>query len=266
MSNSDFAEYWNKEMGQISKVDTVTFKGDLTSDIFGGKGILNKISTDVKTVRFAEGVKTISANVFKNDYPNPIGITKVILPSTLEKLDNGTFKGESQLVDVNIPENLKFIGQEVFASTGISYFKLPGTIEKLNSYALENCKKLKTIIIEEGVQRIEAFSMDGCNSINHIEIPSTVTVFGSQNKLQTKNLTYLKDLTTVTNANTCIFPENEECTIVTANEERADLYRSKGYKNVFSMESTKYGKYDVNHDGAVNTKDVKKIYEEILNQ
>ena len=52
---------------------------------------------------------------------------------------------------------------------------IPGSVENIDAYTFEGCKKLKKVIIKDGVKTIGLFAFGDCTSLTDIIIPASVT-------------------------------------------------------------------------------------------
>ena len=93
-------------------------------------------------------VKKIGASAFKNITE----IKKVILKEGLEEINSASFRGCTNLEEVEFPTTLKYVGSNVF----------------------NGCKKLKSAIIPEGMDEVPAGYIYGCETITEITVPGTV--------------------------------------------------------------------------------------------
>ncbi len=125
------------------------------------------------SVTFEEGsqLETIGANAFEGT-----GIKKIAIPESVKTIGNSAFSGCSQLGEVTFVEktcNLESIGNEAFARTDLSYFRVPESKSAngvtLGTAVFSGCKGLTTVSISKSVSSLEgAFSK--CASIEVLEI------------------------------------------------------------------------------------------------
>ncbi|MBR1831122.1 MAG: leucine-rich repeat protein [Ruminiclostridium sp.] len=136
---------------------------------------------------------------------NNKSLTKLTIGSNVEKIGGTSFYDNEMLLSVNFknPEiikcigasafngcellsdfpsilpNLETIGNSAFYGTAIKEFTVPSRVEKIEESSFESCKKLKKIIIEDGVTAIgnSVFKNTGLESII---VPDSVTEMGSK--------------------------------------------------------------------------------------
>ena len=94
-------------------------------------------------------------------------IKEVILPDSLTEIDTGLFYGYRELERVKLPENLKVIGESVFAHSTIKEIILPDSLEKIGAFAFYECHNLQEVAIPGKVTSIgnAAFSGKGLQKI-----------------------------------------------------------------------------------------------------
>lgn len=56
----------------------------------------------------------------------------------------------------------------------IEYFEVPRNIKKIEYGSFKNCDKLKNIIIDEGVEKIDTEAFLGCFNLDRVDLPSTI--------------------------------------------------------------------------------------------
>lgn len=128
--------------------------------------------------------------------------TKIILPESVTKIgDKGFYKCSrletfiapglaqigkqafaetSKLVDFDFSGPIQDIPERCFYKSGLEELVIPGHIKNISGYhAFEECKNLKTVVFEEGVESIsgeEAFYF--ATSIESVKFPSTMKTIG----------------------------------------------------------------------------------------
>ena len=123
----------------------------------------------LRSVRLNEGLKTLGGmggyatskcrgNVFEYS-----ALESIVIPSTLEVLEEYTFSGCYKLASVVFAEGsrLKKIGNHCFANTGLKAFEAPPSLRKIGNGAFFACKNLQRVVLNEG---LEAVGIDGGKS------------------------------------------------------------------------------------------------------
>lgn len=103
----------------------------------------------------------------------------VILPESLEKIDQFVFYGCSSLKEINLPEGLTEIGKAAFSQcVGLRSVIIPGSVENIGPEAFYYCSSLETVEIAQGVESIGQGAFVLCTSLQSVTIPSSVTTVG----------------------------------------------------------------------------------------
>ena len=74
------------------------------------------------------------------------------------------------------------VGNNIFpedAKDKVTDLILPQTIRKVDSHAFDGLLKLKTLILNEGLEEIGAFGIFNCSSLVQIYVPATVKAIGN---------------------------------------------------------------------------------------
>lgn len=120
-----------------------------------------------------EGVRVIENNIFAD-----FDVSKIKLPSTLEKIKESTFY-HSNIEVLEIPEGVKTIEPNAFY--GVYCLKkllIPGTVENLGYDLLESCPMLEEIILKEGIELIPEGFARHCDNLKKVIIPNSVKSIG----------------------------------------------------------------------------------------
>ena len=130
-----------------------------------------------------------------SEYIGDDNAAEVIVPATLENLpvyvvDSNVF--DKSGVKSIIFEDGIFTIHSRFSPT-LESVTLPATLDFVGYGTFENCYKLKTVIIPEGIDSIQPKAFMHCGSLTEITIPSTVrslsnNIFAFCDELETVNL------------------------------------------------------------------------------
>ena len=114
------------------------------------------------------------------------------IPSTLTHLDNEAFESCSSLTSILYSgeskegaTSLKQIGDACFRDcTSLKYVWIPETTKRANSgdwtgSSFAGCTSLKTVEIQDGVDRIGNNTFDGCTSLENINFPGSLGISGN---------------------------------------------------------------------------------------
>lgn len=117
-----------------------------------------------ETYTVPDGVKRIKRNAFLN-----CKIKKVILPESLEEIEEYAFYNAASLESVEFNEGLRVIGMSAFSGCDLRSVKLPESLKKIEEYAFEDNTELSEITIPENVSRLYS-PFGGCTSLKEITI------------------------------------------------------------------------------------------------
>eukprot|EP00980_Cylindrotheca_fusiformis_P015237 scaffold4230_cov94-Cylindrotheca_fusiformis.AAC.4 len=106
-------------------------------------------------------------------------LSTVRIPSSVVKISDSAFMNCHRLTSVDLPHGLLEMEDSCFANTGIEILKIPSTVSKIGKMAFWNCNRLRrSIELPACLEIIEDELLYGCHSLEHIEIPTTVTTVG----------------------------------------------------------------------------------------
>ena len=154
-------------------------------------------------------IKAIGANAFEDC----TSLEKIELPSSIEILSDGLFKGCEQIYSITLPSNLKtissqmlmncdhlnditigseitIIGKEAFSGCiDLEKINLPSTIETISEKCFQYCEKLQAITIPSKVSFIGDYAFSNCPALSSINVET-----GNSNYASKDNVLYTKDL------------------------------------------------------------------------
>lgn len=140
-------------------------------------------------------------------FTNYTGLTEIVLPSTLTKVDESAFENCSNLTKVTFQDgelntwNLEKIGDMAFKNTALLEIALPvsvkmiGTesfsknlkltkvtlqegLETINDMAFEDCSALSSIILPKSIKRLDGYVFRNCENLTNVVIPATIEHIG----------------------------------------------------------------------------------------
>ena len=134
-----------------------------------------------------------SNDLFKyNVYDTYVAITEYIgsankesvtVPGTLEGLpvyvvERNTFKNDCKVKSIIFEEGIHDINCGLGVIATLKSVTLPSTLETVKA-TFENCYKLETVVIPEGVEMLLYNSFKHCSSLKSVALPSTMRIIGS---------------------------------------------------------------------------------------
>ncbi|MDE7412940.1 MAG: leucine-rich repeat domain-containing protein [Muribaculaceae bacterium] len=147
------------------------------------------ISLDVNPLVIPEGVEEIGTKAFVN-CKSLTG--KVILPTTLKKINDGSFFA-TKITECNFPEGLEEIGDAAFYATRLREVILPNSCQSLSGsdhFALNY--ELEKVRFPEGLTTIPVGFVDDCIELKEFIMPNSIEVIGDRAFWQCGNLQELK--------------------------------------------------------------------------
>ena len=146
-------------------------------------------------IKMHEGINTIGSRAFyKCDR-----LLDIVIPDSVKKIEFEAFRGCDKLENIKLSENLTIVGYGVFGDCkSISKIEIPKSLKKFDgtwgrgtnlSYgAFGGCSNLKTVNFEAGSTIVCAALFMGCDGIEEIELPDTITEIGDSAFKNCKNL------------------------------------------------------------------------------
>ena len=192
-------------------LSTVTISNTVTSignNAFDGCSSLKRFNSDTDGEMFLPtSCRTIGEYAFQN---LPF-ITTIVVPDTVNRIENAAFKGCTSLANLTLP----FVGTQADASqltesnrwkrvfgfifgnsntdatSGYTkqdtyYYAIPDTIRSVTvttqrnipESAFENCNHITSITLPENATIIGSYAFNGCTSLSSFSIPASVTEIG----------------------------------------------------------------------------------------
>ena len=105
-------------------------------------------------------------------------ITSVTIPEGVTAIGKATFAECSSLKTVNLPNSLRYIGEEAFYASAVQSIIMGDNVEVIETYAFKNCFDLAEVRLSKNLKKIGACAFYDCRSIKVIEVPSSVEEIG----------------------------------------------------------------------------------------
>lgn len=126
--------------------------------------------TKLRKINFPETLKVIGHGAFKGCF----FLETVILPKTMKEMSDYAFY-EAGIKQLILPENVNFVGTEVFAGTDIETTDIPENFT-LNSAMFEKCQKLHSINLLGSHITIPERCFCNCINLTEIDITKTALI------------------------------------------------------------------------------------------
>lgn len=106
-------------------------------------------------------------------------LTKVVLPTSLEKIGAHSFDECDNLSNINIPSNVTEIGGSAFCEcTSITDIIIPDGVKKIEGKTFLGCSNLVSVNIPNSLTTIKGSAFNGCSNLSDIMIPDSITEIG----------------------------------------------------------------------------------------
>lgn len=100
------------------------------------------------------------------------------IPSNIKSIAGDAFSENNNLVSVTIPSSVSMVGGFAFANcANLEKAVLECKATSINGLFTE-CRKLKEVVLPEGLELIENYSFRYCESLKSIKLPSTIKKLG----------------------------------------------------------------------------------------
>lgn len=95
-------------------------------------------------------------------------ITSVIIPSTITRIEDGTFRDCTALTSVTLPDTMTEIGTSAFKNcSALTSIVIPDTVIQIGDSAFKNCTALTSVSLSNGIRRIGSNVFFGCSQLEY---------------------------------------------------------------------------------------------------
>lgn len=162
-------ELGNAAFKNCVRLATIQLPSSLAS--IGNEAFYN---TAIREITIPSG--TLGSNVFGNTQ-----LERVVIGSGVRSIPDGEFSsanlGGSTLTSVTFSGNLLSIGAEAFARSSITQLSIP-SVTTIGVSAFTECKKLTTVSLGDGIERISATAFKDCSQLRNMSISPTLNEIG----------------------------------------------------------------------------------------
>ncbi|HFU4085559.1 TPA: leucine-rich repeat protein, partial [Streptococcus suis] len=148
--------------------------------------------TEIGKYALRNNKTTDKDSVFGDPSSEPVkwaGLTNVILPSTLTKIDSRTFESTS-IKFIDVPNGVSEIGDGAFRfSPDLETVKLPKELKKLGGYLFEGNEKMTLLVLPDKVESIDVNAFVNMPNLEKVYIPASVNTIG-ENLIFNPNTTF----------------------------------------------------------------------------
>ena len=152
----------------------------------------------LKTVIIPNSVKFMLKGAFKDC----INLTDIKLSESLNEICDNMFEGCTNLKTIIIPNSVSILHPYIFRNSGLTTIHIPSNV-KIISSSFQDSKHLKTITIDEGLEKITDSAFSGCSALEEIKLPNSITslgigIFGKCSSLKIMTVPFIPGLTSGT--------------------------------------------------------------------
>lgn len=164
-------EYMGSGVFQGSGVKTVNFKNEFTKI---PDSTFEDTPLSVVSFYRASKICEIGENAFAN---TALTVYPMLQEASNTVIRNGAFSGCKQLKELNLSDNIIFVGDEAFSGcTSLSSLKTGSKCCLIGNNAFNGCTSLTSITLNDGLRYIGSGAFKDCTSlVNGPEMPDTVS-------------------------------------------------------------------------------------------
>ena len=112
-------------------------------------------------------------------YHNGQELTKLEIPSGVDKIGSYSFYKGVNLTSLTLPSSVTSIGSSAFEGcSGLTSLTLSSGVTSIDSYAFKGCSGLTSLTLPSSVSSIGASAFYGCSSLTSLTLPSSVSLIG----------------------------------------------------------------------------------------
>lgn len=111
-------------------------------------------------------------------FENCKSLSSLHLSDALVSLPSNFLKGCSNLSSILIPNNVKYLSDHCFSTSGIEKITIPQSVQSIGNYCFYGCEKLKSIIIKSSITKLPDYSFYGCTLLNSITLETSISNIG----------------------------------------------------------------------------------------
>ena len=131
------------------------------------------IYSDGRTEKLEYGITEIAEKA----YMDKSDIIRVVLPESLEKINDSAFFHCLNLESVTLPEGISEICFSAFSHcAALKDPLLPNSLQKISSFSF-SCTSITELAIPDGIEEIECYAFFHCTELKKVYIPASITTF-----------------------------------------------------------------------------------------
>lgn len=139
------------------------------------EGRLIRCEDNGRNIEVDNDVVIINEGAFKDRR----ALHHIILPESLEEIELESFRGCSNLEEMDIPEKTLRVGESAFRDcVNLKKLVVRNKCIKIGERAFENCATLSDISLPDGLTEIYGGVFNSCKSLKQIKLPEKLTILG----------------------------------------------------------------------------------------
>ena len=152
--------------GTVDAFNVTDFNG--SSGIFG---VTPQDRDDLRTIRFGEGVETIS-RLRNCDF-----ITSIHWPSSLRTIEAWAFDS-TEFPSTILPEGLLTIEQDAFNNAHFSVLEVPSTVTSIGDQAFKDNSHLTAVTFRDTAIALQGYTFKNCTALETVDLGNAITAIG----------------------------------------------------------------------------------------
>ena len=109
-----------------------------------------------------------------------VNLTSLTLPSSVTSIGSSAFEGCSGLTSLTLYSGVTSIDSYAFKGcSGLTSLTLPSSVSSIGAYAFEGCSGLTSLTLYSGVTSIDSYAFKGCSGLTSLTLPSSVSSIGA---------------------------------------------------------------------------------------
>ena len=140
-------------------------------------GIGNVASDEIVVPSAYNGLPVI--RIGRRAFENNVNLKKIILPNTIEHIDNLAFAGCTALEYIDLPTSLIYIQSDVFSGSGIRILDLTDNTA-LNSFGCVDCPNLEAVKLPKNLSHLSFKCFENTPKLKSLTLPDSLGVIGGE--------------------------------------------------------------------------------------
>lgn len=130
---------------------------------------------NLKSVILPESCGYVDEKAFSNCYR----LKSLILPDSVTSIGKEAFRNCIGLIEMPLPASLTSLGEYAFSATAVTNVVCPPGLTEIPFRCFDNCYRLRTVGLNEGLEKIDAFAFFGCSSLVAMDFPESISTISA---------------------------------------------------------------------------------------